>query len=104
MENELNMIVEADKAARARVELAKKRREDLTEELAVQKKQIDEAYKAQAHAAIQKAKAEEKQTLAETEASIREKEAKIAERLAEDFAQKHEAWEKNLFDAVIRTD
>ncbi len=102
MENALNMIVEADRAARERVEQARERREALTKALAEQKKEIDEAHTAEAKAEIERARKTKQQKLEAQSRAISEREKNLAARLEERYNAGHVAWEDALFSAVIK--
>lgn len=102
MENALNMIVEADRAARERVEQARERREALTKALAEQKKEIDEAHTAEAKAEIERARQAKQQKLEAQSHAISQREEKLAARLEERYNAGHAAWEDTLFSAVTK--
>lgn len=102
MENALNMIVEADRAARERVEQARERREALTKALAEQKKEIDEAHTAEAKAEIDRAREAKQKKLDAQSETIRRQEEQRLKRLDERYQASHEAWEDEIFRAVTQ--
>ena len=102
MENALNMIVEADRAARERVEQARQRREALTQTLASQKQAIDAENTARAHEEIDRARKTKQQKLEVQSRAISESEKNLAARLEERYNAGHAAWEDALFSAVIK--
>ena len=104
MENALNMIVEADRAARDRMAQARARREALTTALAEQKTAIDAAHDEKAQAQIDAARRQKAEKLAAASRQIEEREARVAKALDARFAAGHKAWEDAFFEAAVQND
>ena len=104
MENALNMIVEADRAARERVAEARRRRDALQETLAEQKTAIDAEYDAKAKAQVTEARRQKEEKLSVAAQQIEAREAHIAKALEARFAAGHKSWEDALFQAAVALD
>lgn len=100
MENTLRVIVEADRLARREVEQAEARRERLTEELAEQKRQIDEANGRDTERAIAKARADAAEQVKRTAAEIEQTVKSKTESLWALYDEKRENWVQEIVSAV----
>ncbi len=101
MENILRVIVEADRAARAEVDAAKKRREAMTSELSVCKQQIDETYRENAEKAIEKVHSNMELKVARAADAFAEKTAAISDRLRQLQRENEDAWVQTIVNSVI---
>ena len=98
----IKLIVETDKASRADVEKALKRREDLTAELSLTEKQIDSRYKKEADDKITKERiiAQKETDNFKERLSVIEKSK--ADKLRRRYEESHEAWEKEIFKNITQ--
>lgn len=101
MKTILRAIVEADCAARAETDAARKRREDLSAELAECKKQIDETHRQNAEKAIEKARANMAEKVAQTAKDVDARTEAIRIRLQKTYADNKAQWIDSITDAVI---
>lgn len=101
MENALHMIVETDKASRQKVEQAYARREKLSEELAEKKQEIDAQNKEQAQKVLAQKREDAKKKLESAKTQRAEKDKRISAQLKEIYEKQHEAWETEIFNAVV---
>lgn len=100
METILRVIVEADRAARAETDAARKRREDLSAELSECKKQIDETYRANAEKAIEKVRSNMHAKVERTAADLETRTAAAEANLRKTYSENNAQWVKRITDAV----
>jgi len=100
METILRAIVEADRAARAETDAARKRREDLSLELSECKKQIDARYRQNAEQTIAAARAEMDKKAAHVEKDLDVRTARIREGLQKTYAENKSQWVERIVTAV----
>ncbi len=102
MDTILRVIVEADRAARAETDAAKKRREDLSAELSKCKKQIDETYRTNAEKAIEKVRSNMNTKVERAAADLESRTAAVEADLRRTYAENKTQWVERITDAVIR--
>lgn len=102
MENTLRLIVGADKAARLDVEKAKERRENLTEELGLRKKEIDKKHKEDAEKAVAKARGNADITLKRAACEIEKKAQIKIDELQKIYSENHSQWVNDIVNAVTK--
>lgn len=100
MDTILRTIVEADRAARAETDAAKKRRENLSAEISESKKQIDEAYRLNAEKAIEKVRSNMNAKAERTAAELETRTAAAEEKLRKTYAENKAQWVKTITEAV----
>lgn len=100
MENALRMIVEADSTARASVEAAKQRRENLTAELAENKTQIAAQYQENAEKAIEKVRSHAQAKLETAAKDLERQTAEKAARMQAIYDENADRWVQEIVKRV----
>jgi len=101
MENALRMIVEADSAARASVEAAEQRRENLTAELAENKVQIAAQYRENAEKAVEKVRSHAQTKVETAVADSKRQTAEKAARMQAVYDENADRWVQEIVNRVI---
>lgn len=102
MENTLKLIVSADKAARLDVQKAKERRENLTEELGIRKKEIDKKHKEDAEKAVVKARRNADIALKRASSEIEQKTQNKINELQKIYNENYSKWIDYIVNAVTK--
>ncbi len=100
MDTILRTIVEADRAARAETDAARRRRENLSAELSESKKQIDKTYRLNAEKAIEKVRSNMHAKVERTAAELETRTAAVEENLRKTYAENKAQWVETITDAV----
>lgn len=101
METILRAIVEADRAARAETDAARKRREDLSLELSECKKQIDAAHCKKAETAILRARSNMEAKVVKAAEDLDARTEAIRTKLQKTYEDNKVQWVESITDAVI---
>ena len=101
MKKLIQEIVNTDKASRLDVEKAVARREQLNDEINEQKAAFDEKCNKKAQKKITEAREQSERETEAAKADLEKSLEKKTDLLNEIYAQKHEAWEKEIFERVI---
>ncbi len=96
MDTILRTIVEADRAARAETDAARRRRENLSAELS----EIDETYRLNAEKAIEKVRSNMHAKVERTAAELETRTAAVEENLRKTYAENKAQWVETITDAV----
>lgn len=101
MEQTIKLIVETDKASRLDVDNALKHRENVVEELARAKEQIDAQYKKDAEDKITKARIIAEKESENFKEDLSSLERRKSGKLNKQYEEHHEEWEKAILSKVI---